>query len=96
MTKAAPSGDGAEVTDVKIPIEQLSRIDITPLRYGAAFYTDRAIALPNIIGVVMTAILLTLGAPFWYSALDTAVRWRDLFAPSKEKSDTEGAKGNKT
>lgn len=93
---AALSGTGADATDVGEPVAQLSRINITPLRYGAAFYTDKATALPNIIGVIMTAILLTLGAPFWYSALETAVRWRDLFAPPKKTSDPEEAKGNDT
>lgn len=73
--------DIAVIEGAQERIDQLSLINITPMRYGTSFYIDDPRASANIIGVLVTAILLTLGAPFWYKVLGTAVNWRDLYAP---------------
>ncbi len=66
--------------------ESEALVDITPFRHGSAFYTEFPAAAGHIIGVLMTAILLMLGAPFWYQALETAVKWRDIFSGSSDSS----------
>lgn len=71
-----------ELTNAKQKLDQLSIIDITPYKYGNRFYySDNSINLRNIIGVLMTVILLTLGAPFWFDILKNAVAFRDLLKP---------------
>lgn len=87
----------AERTRIEIEkqVDELARVNITPWRHGKKFYTDYPANVSNIIGVLLTAILLTLGAPFWYDALKAAVKWRDVFAPAKppETSQQEGDSG---
>lgn len=61
-----------------------ARIDITPLHYGWAFYTDSSESTANITGVLATALLLTLGAPFWYRALAGLTFWQDKLGPPRE------------
>jgi hypothetical protein len=60
--------------------QTLAIIDIVPLRHGMTYYTQFPAAASHIVGVLMTAILISLGAPFWYQALQKGIRWRDLFA----------------
>lgn len=95
--QAAPDGNAAAakayvdlaIADIESRMNDLSRITLTPMRYGREFYTEGTQAIANILGVLMTAIFLTLGAPFWYNALETAVKWRDLFAPKRTKKEQE-------
>lgn len=62
--------------------EQLSLINITPYRYGNEFYLSHGrIQIANILGVLMTMILVMLGAQFWFNTLKTAVSFRDILAP---------------
>ncbi len=69
-------------------IDQLALINVTPLRYGEEFYIGED-AVSNILGVLLTAVLLTLGAPFWYDALREVVRWRNVFSPSSKPSEPQ-------
>ncbi len=74
--------------------QYLSLIDITRFRYGSSFYRDEGgYRIDNILGVLMTAILLLLGGQFWYKALRTAVSFRDLLAPSDEERTATAAEG---
>lgn len=77
-------------------LAELARINITPWRYGDTFYSAYPANLTNVVGVLLTAILLTLGAPFWYEVMKTAVKWRDVFAPSKAGSAGTNGKDDKT
>ena len=73
-------------------LNELSIIDIAPWRYGNAFYwKEGAVRVGNLMGVLLTAILLTLGAPFWYGALKKGVAFRDLLAPREEEQKTTDA-----
>jgi len=73
----------------------LSLIDITPFRYGPTFYRDQAgIRWDNMLGVLMTMILIMLGGQFWYRALKTAISFRDLLAPTDREREAAAAKGN--
>ncbi len=48
---------------------QLTALDITAWRNGWRFYAD----FGNIVGVLITAILISLGGPFWYDLLQLSV-----------------------
>lgn len=59
---------------------RLATLDITPWKGGAAFYRGRgALGFDwgRLSGVLLTALLLTFGAPFWYARLRDVVRLRD-------------------
>lgn len=82
------------ISSAEISTESLALIDFTPMRHGTAFYTDFPKAGGHILGVLMTAILLMLGAPFWYRALETAVKWRDIFAHGAKAAEDGKQKKN--
>lgn len=77
------------VAEAREATSQLAAIDITPWRYGGRFYWDRGLKLANLLGVLVTAILLTLGAPFWFNTLKQAVALRDLLSPRKNEDDAD-------
>ena len=74
----------------KSTANQLSMINITPFRYGGSFYNS----VENWIGLLMTVILLSLGAPFWFNTLKTAVSFRDLLQPPQDSGDKNGDNKN--
>lgn len=61
--------------------DRLASYDITPWAHGWAYFT-RAEAL---IGVLITAMFLTFGAPFWYERLRELIQLRDALQPKAEK-----------
>jgi hypothetical protein len=72
----------------------LSLIDITPYRYGNNFYYYQGvIQYANILGVLMTMILIMLGGQFWYNTLKTALSFRDLLAPSADERKANAPSG---
>lgn len=52
---------------------------------------SRGLNLPNLLGVFLTAILLSLGAPFWYEQLRNALRFRDLLSGTAGMGESQGA-----
>lgn len=74
----------------------LSLIDITPYRYGNSFYYSQGIIqFANILGVLMTMILIMLGGHFWFNILKTAVSFRDLLAPTSAEIKAKEPERNK-
>lgn len=74
----------------------LSLIDITPYRYGGSFYYSQGvIQFANILGVLMTMVLIMLGGHFWFNMLKTAASFRDLLAPTSAASKTRESERNK-
>ena len=66
-------------------LEELSLIHF-PESFGAWLsYWSLQKLLLQILGILLTAILLSLGAPFWYSALSNLLRLRGVVAPKEEK-----------
>jgi len=57
-------------------VDSLGSIDITPWGQGSVFYANAA----NIFGVLLTAILLSLGAPFWFEQLKNTASLRDALS----------------
>ena len=69
----------AKVKDqAKKVIAHLATVKIEPWKEGWKFYNPPSW---NWLGVLMTIILLTLGAPFWYEMLRNLARLRDMLSP---------------
>jgi len=60
---------------------ELALLDITPLSKGLKFYCN----IPNLLGILMSAVLIGLGAPFWFNILRNLVNLRDALSPPKSK-----------
>lgn len=80
--------------EIRRSIGALARIDIEPWRRGTEFYWTQAagnldIRWGNISGVLLMAVLLALGAPFWFQMLKNLSGLRDLLSLAAKK----GAKG---
>lgn len=77
--------DQIYLDQVKSSVANLGKLDIRPWGKGLEFYwvggeNGFGILWENIIGVLMTAVLLTLGAPFWFKALKNLSGLRDLLS----------------
>ena len=55
----------------------LARLNIVPWHSGWGFYSD----FQNIIGVLVTIILMSFGAPFWFAKLEKLLKLRDSIQP---------------
>lgn len=77
------------VTDAAI--SRLAYFDIKPWKDGWEFYaTDDGVQWRNLIGVLLTFILLSFGAPFWFDMLKRLANLRDtLKQEEKNKSGTD-------
>lgn len=69
----------------EVIVENLTLIDITPLSRGWSYYIN----LSNLLGMLMTAVLLNFGAPFWYNTLHNLMSLRDALAPEKAKQKSK-------
>lgn len=73
---------------------QLTDYGITLWRQGAGFYYNSEqsdIRWDRLFGVLVTAILLSLGAPFWFERLRDVVQLRDLLSPAARRPTAGGA-----
>jgi hypothetical protein len=68
-------------------VNKLSTFGISWWQYGTAYYYDRngGLNFSIAIGVLITAILLTFGAPFWFEQLRNLAALRDPRAAAAEK-----------
>lgn len=58
--------------------EMLGRFSIYAWQYGTVFYIkEGSLQWNNIIGILITAILLSLGAPFWFERLKDVAKLKD-------------------
>jgi len=69
----------------------LELIDITPLSKGLEFYWN----IQNLLGIAMTAVLIGLGAPFWFNTLRDLVNLRDALSPAKSKKGKDQENQNR-
>lgn len=60
---------------------------------GWAFYYSpvRGLRLANVLGALVTAALLSLGAPFWFNMLKSLSNLRDALNPKKEEEKAASA-----
>ena len=84
----------AAIKKAEESIDKLDRFNIAAWPYGMKFYRDeQGIKWGNIAGVLITAIFLTFGAPFWFSRLQEAVNLRDILSKGI-KPETKKGDGN--
>lgn len=72
-------------------VPQTSASDLDPETTTRPTTTGAKIKWRNLLGVLMTAILLSLGAPFWYKLLKDVIGLRDKL--TGKKSDSDGGTG---
>lgn len=73
--------------------QQLSLLNIEPWREEWDFYVhDHNMRWNNWVGVLMTTILLSFGAPFWFNVLREIMNLRDSLTPPGD-STTKGSQG---
>ncbi len=65
------------MTQVSEARVSLTALALSPWQYGWAFYCSAA----NWLGLLITIIALSLGAPFWFNVLKSAVGLRDTLKP---------------
>ena len=66
-------------------IDSLEIVDIRPWNDGWAFYSSaEGLRWQRIIGVLLTAILLSFGAPFWFEQLKNVATLRSALAPQRK------------
>ncbi len=71
---------------------ELATLDIEPWAHGSDFYvTGGRIQWANVFGVLLTALLLTFGAPFWFERLQDVAKLRDALSPPKPKEPSREA-----
>ena len=91
------ASSGARATNA-----HLGTINITPFRLGRDFYQHACdsgtgycdLRWRNIVGVFMTVVLLTFGAPFWFNVLKNLMSLRDMLAPEPSPRFGRNARQN--
>ena len=81
----------AALKQAEAAISTLSKYDITGWPQGIVFYhKNGSIKWANIVGVLITAILLSFGAPFWFDRLQDVIKLKDALSkgikPEKDKT----------
>jgi hypothetical protein len=92
---AAPPPPGQAVTKAQRKIEELGVVNIPTS--GRAWWQawwqspakDAPFRWPFLLGVLLSAALLSLGAPFWYSTLANLLKMRSLIAQKDEGQRSE-------
>jgi len=67
-----------ELAELRGLRSRLGELNILPWRSGWAFYVDNGgVAWGHLLGVMISALLLSLGAPFWYEVLRDLIKLSD-------------------
>jgi hypothetical protein len=87
----------AAMADAEKTMNSLATFNITGWPHNSAFYYGRGgIQWKNIIGVLVTAILLSFGAPFWFERLKDVIKFKDALSKGIKPEETKTKKGEKT
>lgn len=71
----------AALKQAEATISTLSKYNITGWPQGIEFYhKNKSVMWSNIVGVLMTAILLSFGAPFWFERLQDVIKLKDAMS----------------
>lgn len=74
---------------------QLSQFQIIPWSEGSAFFFDDCWPrLENWVGVLITVVLLSFGAPFWFGLLKNVLQLRDALKPIIQQQKPNNDAGN--
>jgi hypothetical protein len=85
---------GVSLDEVKSSADQ-ARLQIIPQKLAWKEYTGKE-ELLHILGILMSGLFLSLGAPFWFNALRQLANLRPMLAGKVEKETTEQTKEGKT
>ena len=79
--------DTSAIDSTDDAVNKLSTFGISWWQHGAAYYYNQqgGVNVSVLIGALITAILLTFGAPFWFEQLRTLAALRDPRAAAAEK-----------
>jgi hypothetical protein len=78
---------GQDATNLPVPSRVVSDVDAILGSTGLISAPDwKALGPQKVLGIVISAILLSLGAPFWYNTLKTGLRLRAAIA---DKDDAQ-------
>ena len=72
----------------------LAKIDINGWPQKWNYYYDGSVQVRNIVGVLLTAVLLSMGAPFWFERLKEAVKLRDILSKGIKIEDDKKTDGS--
>jgi len=61
-------------------VNRLACLDVVPFSKGFRYYGN----ISNVLGILATAVLISLGAPFWFNTLSWCMSLRDFLAPQKD------------
>ena len=64
---------------------RLAKFDVKPWKHGWAFYQNSS----NLFGILITAILLSFGAPFWFEWLGRLLKLRDVLSPGDKVKEPQ-------
>ncbi len=70
---------------VEESVSMLALFDIAPWSKGWMYYRS----FTNLLGVLMTAVFISLGAPFWFNSLRQLVNLRDALQPDRNKKKSD-------
>ena len=75
-------------------VNNLAKFNINAWQYGSEFYLKKgALQWKNLIGILITAIFLSFGAPFWFDRLQEAIKLKDMLSegikPKKGQKEDE-------
>jgi hypothetical protein len=77
-------------------MDVLSKFNITAWSKGGDFYIKNGdLKFNNIIGVLITAALLSFGAPFWFDRLQDVLKLRDMLSKGIKQEDKDKNKKKK-
>jgi hypothetical protein len=99
VLKAAPNAALASDDTMKAVLEQAQgiRSDLAKSQFELvpASYEDYFAGTPNPLwGIIASAVLLSLGAPFWFNLLRTASTLRPVMANKVDEDETRAAAGS--
>lgn len=87
--------------EIRNAANRLATVNIEPWPHGPEFYYSKSgpgwenihPEWSNILGVLMTAILLTFGAPFWFQRLKEVANLRDALSPKEKQNSNKNEAG---
>lgn len=86
--------DARNKEQMRAAIDMLGKFNINFWQNGWSFYRNESgIQWKNIIGILVTVILLSFGAPFWYERLKDMMMFKDALSKGIKKEDEK--KGSK-
>lgn len=82
----------ADIQSQKESLRDMARLGLVDFPRSVSEWTSRWSAdngLPKLLGILLSTVLLSFGAPFWYNALKTLLRFRSVIASKDDDQRKE-------